>query len=402
MSDSASASAVTEVRPFRFEVSQQEIDELRRRITATRWPSKELVDDRSQGVQLATTQELARYWTTDYDMRRCETRLNALPQFKTEIDGVDIHFIHVQSPHENPLPLIMTHGWPGSVVELLETIGPLTDPTAHGGRAEDAFDLVLPSIPGYGLSAEPTELGWGPGRVAQAWAKLMQRLGYTRYVAQGGDVGSQVTDAMGRQAPDGLLGIHTNLLTPALGNAEALSGSPPSEEERAALDALATFQATGFGYFVEQANRPETIGYALLDSPVALAAWMLDHDTDSYQKIARAFVDGQPSGNLTRDHIVDNITLYWLTGTGASAARSYWESGQAQARAAGQAPPPVSIPVGFTTFPGEIWRTPRSWVEKAYPNVIYFNEVDKGGHFAAWEEPDLFTTEVRAAFRSLR
>jgi pimeloyl-ACP methyl ester carboxylesterase len=402
MSDSASASAVTEVRPFRFEVSQQEIDELRRRITATRWPSKELVDDRSQGVQLATTQELARYWTTDYDMRRCETRLNALPQFKTEIDGVDIHFIHVQSPHENPLPLIMTHGWPGSVVELLETIGPLTDPTAHGGRAEDAFDLVLPSIPGYGLSAEPTELGWGPGRVAQAWAKLMQRLGYTRYVAQGGDVGSQVTDAMGRQAPDGLLGIHTNLLTPALGNAEALSGSPPSEEERAALDALATFQATGFGYFVEQANRPETIGYALLDSPVALAAWMLDHDTDSYQKIARAFVDGQPSGNLTRDHIVDNITLYWLTGTGASAARSYWESGQAQARAAGQAPPPVSIPVGFTTFPGEIWRTPRSWVEKAYPNVIYFNEVDKGGHFAAWEEPDLFTTEVRATFRSLR
>jgi pimeloyl-ACP methyl ester carboxylesterase len=402
MSDSASASAVTEVRPFRFEVSQQEIDELRRRITATRWPSKELVDDRSQGVQLATTQELARYWTTDYDMRRCETRLNALPQFKTEIDGVDIHFIHVQSPHENPLPLIMTHGWPGSVVELLETIGPLTDPTAHGGRAEDAFDLVLPSIPGYGLSAEPTELGWGPGRVAQAWAKLMQRLGYTRYVAQGGDVGSQVTDAMGRQAPDGLLGIHTNLLTPALGNAEALSGSPPSEAERAALDALATFQATGFGYFVEQANRPETIGYALLDSPVALAAWMLDHDTDSYQKIARAFVDGQPSGNLTRDHIVDNITLYWLTGTGASAARSYWESGQAQARAAGQAPPPVSIPVGFTTFPGEIWRTPRSWVEKAYPNVIYFNEVDKGGHFAAWEEPDLFTTEVRAAFRSLR
>jgi pimeloyl-ACP methyl ester carboxylesterase len=402
MSGSASASAVTEVRPFRFEVSQQEIDELRRRITATRWPSKELVDDRSQGVQLATTQELARYWTTEYDMRRCETRLNALPQFKTEIDGVDIHFIHVQSPHENPLPLIMTHGWPGSVVELLETIGPLTDPTAHGGRAEDAFDLVLPSIPGYGLSAEPTELGWGPGRVAQAWAKLMQRLGYTRYVAQGGDVGSQVTDAMGRQAPDGLLGIHTNLLTPALGNAEALSGSPPSEEERAALDALATFQATGFGYFVEQANRPETIGYALLDSPVALAAWMLDHDTDSYQKIARAFVDGQPSGNLTRDHIVDNITLYWLTGTGASAARSYWESGQAQARAAGQAPPPVSIPVGFTTFPGEIWRTPRSWVEKAYPNVIYFNEVDKGGHFAAWEEPDLFTTEVRAAFRSLR
>jgi pimeloyl-ACP methyl ester carboxylesterase len=402
MSDTTTASADTAIRPFRIEVPQQEIDELRRRIDATRWPSRELVADRSQGVQLAATQELARYWTTDYDWRVCETRLNALPQFKTEIDGVDIHFIHVKSPHENALPLIMTHGWPGSVVELLETVGPLTDPPAHGGRAEDAFDLVLPSIPGYGLSAEPTELGWGPGRVAQAWAELMQRLGYTRYVAQGGDVGSQVTDAMGRQAPDGLIGIHTNLLTPALGNAEALSASPPSEEERAALDALATFRATGFGYFVEQANRPETIGYALLDSPVALAAWMLDHDTDSYQKIARAFVDGQPSGNLTRDHIVDNITLYWLTATGASAARSYWESGQAQARAAGQAPPPVSIPVGFTTFPGEIWRTPRSWVEKAYPNVVYFNEVDKGGHFAAWEEPQLFSEELRAAFRPLR
>ena len=399
---SSTVDTATEIRPFQFEVPQQEIDELRRRIAATRWPSRELVDDRSQGVQLATAQELARYWTTDYDMRRCEGRLNELPQFKTEIDGVDVHFIHVKSPHENALPLIMTHGWPGSVVELLETVGPLTDPAAHGGRAEDAFDLVLPSIPGYGLSAEPTELGWGPGRVAQAWAKLMQRLGYTRYVAQGGDVGSQVTDAMGRQAPDGLIGIHTNLLTPALGNAEALTGSPPSEEERAALDALAAFRATGFGYFVEQASRPETIGYALLDSPVALAAWMLDHDTDSYQKIARAFVDGQPSGNLTRDNIVDNVTLYWLTGTGASAARSYWEAGQAQIRAAGQAPPPVSIPAGFTTFPGEIWRTPRSWVDKAYPNVIYFNEVDRGGHFAAWEEPQLFSEEMRAAFMPLR
>ena len=392
----------SDVRPFHVDIPQEEIDELRRRVAATRWPTKELVDDRSQGVQLAAMQQLARYWTTEYDWRKCEARLNALPQFKTEIDGVDIHFIHVQSPYENALPLIMTHGWPGSVVELLETVGPLTDPPAHGGRADDAFDLVLPSIPGYGLSAEPTELGWGPGRIAQAWAALMHRLGYTRYVAQGGDVGSQVTDAMGRQAPDGLVGIHTNLLTPALGNAEALSASPPSEEERAALDALATFRASGFGYFVEQANRPQTIGYALLDSPVALAAWMLDHDTDSYRKIARAFVDGQPSGNLTRDHIVDNITLYWLTSTGASAAREYWESGQAQARAGGQAPPPVSVPVGFTTFPGEIWRTPRSWVEKAYPNVVYFNEVDKGGHFAAWEEPELFATEIRAAFRPVR
>ena len=369
MSDTTTASAETEVRPFRIEVPERELEELRRRIDATRWPTKELVADRSQGVQLAATQELARYWTTEYDWRRCEARLNALPQFKTEIDGLDIHFIHVKSAHENALPLIMTHGWPGSIVELLETIGPLTDPTAHGGRAEDAFHLVLPSIPGYGFSDEPTELGWGPIRIGQAWDELMRRLGYTRYVAQGGDVGSQVTDAMGRLALDGLIGIHTNLLTPALGDPEALSASPPTEEERAALDQLDAFHATGTGYFVEQATRPETIGYALLDSPIALAAWMIDHDTDSYQKIARAFVDKQPSGNLTREHIVDNITLYWLTGTGASAARSYWEEGQENARAAGQAPTPVSIPVGFTTFPGEIWRTPRSWVERAYPNV---------------------------------
>ena len=366
------------IRPFRVEIPEQALDDLRRRIAATRWPSKELVTDRSQGVQLATLQELARYWTTEYDWRACEARLNALPQFTTEIDGVGIHFIHVRSAHENALPLIMTHGWPGSVIELLETVGPLTDPAAHGGRAEDAFHLVLPSIPGYGFSAAPTELGWGPIRIGQAWAELMRRLGYTRYVAQGGDVGSQVTDAMGRLALDGLIGIHTNLLTPALGDAEALSQSPPSTAERAALDALAEFHATGAGYFVEQATRPETIGYALLDSPVALAGWMLDHDTDAYYKISRAFTGGQPSGGLTRDHILDNITLYWLTGTGASAARSYWEEGQENARAAGQAPTPVSIPVGFTTFPGEIWRTPRSWVEKAYPNVIYFHEVGQG------------------------
>ena len=390
------------IRPFRVEIPEQALDDLRRRIAATRWPSKELVTDRSQGVQLATLQELARYWNTEYDWRACEARLNALPQFTTEIDGVGIHFIHVRSRHENALPLIMTHGWPGSVIELLETVGPLTDPAAHGGRAEDAFHLVLPSIPGYGFSAAPTELGWGPIRIGQAWAELMRRLGYTRYVAQGGDVGSQVTDAMGRLALDGLIGIHTNLLTPALGDAEALSESPPSAEERAALDALAEFHATGAGYFVEQATRPETIGYALLDSPVALAGWMLDHDTDAYYKISRAFTGGQPSGGLTRDHILDNITLYWLTGTGASAARSYWEEGQENARAAGQAPTPVSIPVGFTTFPGEIWRTPRSWVEKAYPNVIYFHEASKGGHFAAWEEPELFSEEIRAAFRPLR
>ena len=393
----------TSVKPFAVEFEQEAIDDLRRRIDATRWPTKELVADRSQGVQLAATQALARFWTTEYDWRKCEARLNALPQFKTELDGLNIHFIHVKSPHANALPLVMTHGWPGSIIELLETIGPLTDPTAHGGNEEDAFHLVLPSIPGYGFSDEPTEVGWGPIRIGRAWHELMRRLGYTEYVAQGGDVGSQVTDAMGRLSLDGLLGIHTNLLTPALGDANALSASPPTEEERAALDQLDAFRATGTGYFVEQATRPETIGYALLDSPIALAAWILDHDTDSYEKIARAFVDGKPSGRLTREHIVDNITLYWLTGTGASAARSYWEEAQENVRAIGQAVPPVSIPVGFTTFPGEIWRTPRSWVERAYPNVdIYFNKVDKGGHFAAWEEPELFSEEIRAAFRSLR
>jgi pimeloyl-ACP methyl ester carboxylesterase len=388
------------VRPFRIDVPEEDLVELRRRIEATRWPSKELVPDRSQGVQLATMQELARYWATDYDWRKAETKLNALPQFTTEIDGVDIHFIHVKSPNENALPLIMTHGWPGSVIELLETVGPLTDPTAHGGQAQDAFHLVLPSLPGYGFSAEPTELGWNVGRVAQAWAQLMDRLGYTRYVAQGGDVGAGVSDAMGRQAPEGLVGIHTNLLVTVLGGPQ----SAESEQERAAADQLATFRESGFGYFLEMATRPQTIGYALLDAPVALAAWLLDHDTDSYYKISGAFVDGEPVGNLTREHIVDNITLYWLTGTGASAARSYWEDGQAlaQARVSGQAPPEVSVPVGFSTFPGEIWRTPRSWVENSYPNVSYFNEVDKGGHFAAWEEPQLFSEEVRAAFRSLR
>jgi pimeloyl-ACP methyl ester carboxylesterase len=388
-----------DVDSFQLEIPDDALGDLRRRIEATRWPSKELVGDRSQGVQLATVQALARYWTTDYDWRRVEAKLNALPQFKTEIDGVDIHFIHVSSKHENALPLIMTHGWPGSIIELLETVGPLTDPTAHGGTAEDAFDLVLPSVPGYGFSAEPTELGWYAGRVAEVWGKLMSGLGYTRYVAQGGDVGAAVTDAMGRQAPEGLIGIHTNLFVPGLAG-----GSFPkdTEEERAAAQAGAAFRATGFGYFLEQTTRPQTIGYALLDSPVALAAWMLDHDTDSYYKISSAFVDGKPSGNLTRDHILDNITLYWLTGTGASAARSYWESGQAAARGAGQAPPPVSVPVGFTTFPGEIVATPRSWVEQAYPTLVYYNKVDRGGHFAAWEEPELFTTEVRAAFSSVR
>ena len=390
------------IRPFTVDVPEAALDELRRRVDATRWPTMELVADRSQGVQLATIEELARYWTSEYDLTRVTSRLNALPQFTTEIDGVQIHFIHVRSPQEDAMPLVMTHGWPGSVIELLDAIGPLTDPTAHGGDADDAFHLIVPSIPGYGFSGEPAELGWNVGRVAMAWAELVRRLGYARYVAQGGDVGASVTDAMARQAPAGLLGIHTNLLVPVLG------GSPmpaESDEERAALDAITTFRASGFGYFIEQASRPQTIGYALLDSPVAMAAWMADHDTDAYYKISKAFVEKQPSGGLTRDHILDNMTLYWLTGTGASAARSYWENGQAQAAmvASGQAPPPVELSVGFTTFPDEIFAAPRSWVEAAYPNVVsYFNRAARGGHFAAWEEPELFSTEVRAAFRSLR
>src|SRR5262249_19988088 len=397
---SATVGTAVDIRPFHVEIPDEQLADLRRRIAATRWPSRELVEDRSQGVQLATLQALADYWTTDYDWRKAEAKLNAVPQFTTEIDEVDVHFIHVKSAHENALPLIVTHGWPGSVIELLETVGPLTDPTAHGGSAEDAFHLVLPSVPGYGFSAEPSELGWYAGRVAEAWPELMHRLGYTRYVAQGGDQGAAVTDAMGRQAPEGLIGIHTNLFVPGLGNPDAFPKN--SEEEKAAAEQGAAFRATGFGYFLEQTTRPQTIGYALLDSPVALAAWMLDHDTDSYYKIASAFVEGKPSGNLTRDHILDNITTYWLTATGPSAARSYWESGQATARAAGQAPPPVKVPVGFTQFPGEIVRTPKSWVELAYPTLSYFNKADKGGHFAAWEEPELFTDEMRAAFRALR
>jgi pimeloyl-ACP methyl ester carboxylesterase len=399
-----SPAATTEngtIRPFRVEVPEEDLAELRRRIDATRWPSRELVTDRSQGVQSATMQELARYWATEYDWRRCEARLNALPQFMTAIDGVDIHFIHVRSPHAGALPLIMTHGWPGSVVELLETVGPLTDPTAHGGSAEDAFHLVLPSLPGYGFSGEPAELGWNVGRTAQAWAELMRRVGYSHYVAQGGDVGATLTDVIGRQAPEGLLGIHLNVLVTVLGGPQFPTDT---DQERSAAAAIATFQASGSAYFQEMATRPQTIGYALLDSPVALAAWMCDHDTDSYYKISRAFVDGQPAGNLTRDHIVDDITLYWLTGSGASAARCYWEDWGVdgfKARA-GQAPPAVAVPVGFTTFPGEVWPVPRSWVQAAYPSLAYFDEVDRGGHFAAWEEPQLFSEELRAAFRSLR
>jgi pimeloyl-ACP methyl ester carboxylesterase len=393
----------TEVRPFRVDMPEEAIADLRRRIVATHWPHKELVADQSQGVQLATLQELARYWANEYDWRRCEAKLNALPQFMTTIDGLDIHFIHVKSPHENALPLIITHGWPGSVIELLEVVGPLTDPTSHGGNAEDAFDLVLPSLPGYGFSGEPAEVGWDPGRIARAWAELMTRLGYTRYVAQGGDQGAGVTDAMGRQAPEGLLGVHFNfldaapreLLMAALGLRLAFS-----EEERAQFSKFAGILKRG--YLAEMGEHPQTIGYALLDSPIGLAAWMLDHDADSYEKISHAFLQGQPAGNLTRDHILDNITLYWLTRSGASTSRLYWENSRSVTAAIKQPPPHVSLPVAFTVFPGEIFQAPRHWVKSVYHNLIYFNEVDKGGHFAAWEEPELFASEMRAAFRSLR
>jgi pimeloyl-ACP methyl ester carboxylesterase len=396
-----STTVATEIRPFHVEIPVEQIDDLRRRVATTRWTSKEL--DESQGVQLAMLQELARYWADDYDFGRVEERLNALPQFTTEIDGLDIHFIHVRSKHENALPLIITHGWPGSVIELLEVIGPLTDPTAHGGSADDAFDLVLPSLPGYGFSAEPAEVGWDPAHTAEAWAELMDRLGYTRYVAQGGDQGAGVTDAMGRMAPDGLIGVHFNFLDAA--PRELLMAALNlrlafSEEDRAQFGKF-----TGIlmrGYLSEMGEHPQTIGYSIVDSPIGLAAWMLDHDADSYEKISRAFLDGTPSGGLTRDHILDNITLYWVTGTGTSAARLYWENSRAVTAALKHSPPHVSLPVAFTVFPGEIFQAPRHWVKKAYHNLIYFNEVDKGGHFAAWEEPELFASEMRAAFKSLR
>jgi len=390
----------TAIRPFTFKASEADLEDLRARILATRFPEKETVADQSQGPQLATIQKLARYWAEEYDWRRCEARLNALPQFITEIDGLDIHFIHVRSKHENGLPLIVTHGWPGSVLEQLKIIDPLTDPAMHGASASDAFHVVIPSMPGYGFSAKPTSAGWGPERMGRAWAELMKRLGYTRYVAQGGDVGALVTDVMGRQAPAGLAGIHLSLLAGAPFIVDHLPKK--TEQEIAAHKALATFTTDGFGYFQEQVTRPQTIGYSLLDSPVGLAAWMLDHDTDSYTKISRAFVDGKPTGNLTRDHILDNITLYWLTGTGASSARWYWETGRAGARAAGAPPPPVKVPVAFTSFPGEIFPAPRSWIETTYPGVAYYNEAERGGHFAAWEEPAVFTSELRAAFKPLR
>ena len=394
----APSTAQAGIRPFRVAVPREQVAEMHRRISTTRWPTRELVNDRSQGVQLRTAQSLARFWTTSYDWRRFEAKLNRLPQFMTEIDGVDIHFVHVRSRHSNALPLIMTHGWPGSIVELLETVGPLTNPTAHGGTAADAFHLVLPSIPGYGFSGKPDELGWDSNRTARAWAELMRRLGYTRYVAQGGDVGAAVTDGIGRLAPTGLLGIHLNLLAPALAGTANLPKN--TAEEKAAAAALQVFSTSGKGYIVEQSTRPQTIGYALLDSPVALASWMLDHDTDSYLKISRAFRGGAASGNLTREHVLDNISLYWLTGTGESAARMYWE--RTRTAAAGQTPSPVTVPVAFSAFPGEIFQAPRSWAEIEYPTLNYYNQPRLGGHFAAWEQPELFTREVRAAFRSAR
>jgi pimeloyl-ACP methyl ester carboxylesterase len=393
----------TEIRPFQVEVPEEELADLRRRIAAARWPTKELVEDTSQGVQSKMLQELGRYWGEEYDFGRLEARLNELPQFTTEIDGLDIHFIHMKSEHENALPIIITHGWPGSVIEMLDVIGPLTDPTSYGGTEADAFDVVIPSIPGYGFSGEPTEAGWDSGRIGQAWAELMNRLGYTGYVAQGGDQGAGVTDAMGRQAPDGLLGVHFNfldaapkeLLMAALNLRLAFSG----EEREELSKVIAIFMR---GYIAEMGEHPQTIGYSLVDSPIGLAAWMLDHDADSYEKISRAFLERQPSGNLTRDQILDNITLYWLTGTGASTSRLYWETGRASKAALKDPPPHVRIPVAYTVFPGELFQAPRHWVKHAYHDLIYYNEAEKGGHFAAWEEPEIFATEMRAAFKTLR
>jgi pimeloyl-ACP methyl ester carboxylesterase len=393
-------SDATAIRPFQVNVPEAELVELRRRINATKWPERETVADTSQGVQLATTQKLAGYWGTEYDWRKCEAKLKALPHFITEIDGLDIHFIHVRSKHDNALPLIVTHGWPGSVIEQLKIVDPLTNPTAHGASASDAFHLVIPSMPGYGFSGKPTTPGWGPERIARAWAVLMGRLGYSQYVAQGGDWGALIVDMMGVQAPPGLLGIHTNMagaVPPEIDKA-AFTGAPPppdlSTEERHAYDQLAFFYTRGLSYAQEMGNHPQTL-YGIADSPVGLAAWIIDHDIRSYELIARVF-DGQPEG-LTRDDILDNITLYWLTNTAVSSARLYWEN-----KHAFFAPKNVSIPVAVSAFPDDIYAAPRSWVERAYPKLIHYNKVAKGGHFAAWEQPQLFSEEVRAGFRPLR
>jgi pimeloyl-ACP methyl ester carboxylesterase len=390
----------TAIRPFEVRVPEEDLVSLRRRIAATRWPERETVTDVSQGVQLATMQALARYWCTEYDFRRFETRLNALPQFVTEIDGLDIHFIHVRSPHENALPLIITHGWPGSIIEMLNVIGPLTDPTAYGGNAADAFDVVVPSMPGYGFSGKPTETGWGPEHIADAWIELMRRLGYTQFVAQGGDWGAQITDVMGAKAPPGLLGIHSNMpgtVPPDVAATLAGDAAPSglSAEEGRAWERLNFLYTKGIGYATEMALHPQTL-YGLADSPVALAAWMIDHDLFSYEDIARAF-DGNPVDNLTQDEVLDNITLTWLTNTGVSSGRLYWENTLGFFDVKG-----VRVPAAVSVFPRELYQAPRSWTEQAYPHLIYFHEVDRGNHFAAWQEPDLFTTELREAFRPLR
>jgi pimeloyl-ACP methyl ester carboxylesterase len=388
------------IRPFHFAASDEQLADLRRRVAATKWPKQEGVSDASQGVQLATIQKLARYWATDYDWRKVEAQLNALPQFITEIDGVDIHFIHVRSKNPDALPLIITHGWPGSVIEQIKIIGPLTDPTAYGGKAEDAFDLVIPSIPGYGFSGQPASKGWGPERIAQTWAALMRRLGYTRYAAQGGDWGALIVDLMGVQAPKGLIAIHTNMpgAVPSAIDSASFAGAPTpaglSADEVKAYEQLADFYKHGLAYAQEMGNRPQTL-YGIEDSPVGLAAWILDHDIRSYELIARVF-DGQSEG-LSRDDILDNITLYWLTNTAVSSARLYWEN-----KLAFFAPKNVKIPVAVSVFPDEIYAAPKSWVEKAYSNLIYYNKLDKGGHFAAWEQPELFSAELRNSLRPLR
>jgi pimeloyl-ACP methyl ester carboxylesterase len=400
--NSSAASGNKAIRPFRVNVPEADLVDLRRRIVATRWPERETVPDPSQGLQLATLQTLVRYWGTGYDWRKLEAKLNALPMFVTEIDGLDIQFIHVRSRNANALPLIITHGWPGSILELVKTIGPLTDPTSHGGRAEDAFDVILPSIPGFGFSGRPQVTGWDPDRVARAWAELMRRLGYTRYVAQGGDWGSVISDTMARQAPAGLLGIHVNMPpTVPADVAKALNDGDPapaglSDKERCAFDKLDVFYKKNCGYATMMVTRPQTVGYGLTDSPAGLAAWM-------YDKIAQwTYSGGHPERVLTRDEMLDDITLYWLTNTATSSARSYWENNNNNFNSVDQKTRDISLPVAITVFPGEIYQAPRSWAERAYPNLTYFNEVDNGGHFAAWEQPELFSSEMRAAFRQLR
>jgi pimeloyl-ACP methyl ester carboxylesterase len=390
----------TSIKPFSFHASDEDLADLKRRIAATRWPGRELVNDATQGVQLATLQKLAAYWLNHHDWRKVEARINSYPNFVTNIDGVDIHFIHVKSKHPNAMPLIVTHGWPGSIIEQLKIVEPLTDPTAHGGQPEDAFDVVIPSLPGYGFSGKPTELGWGPDRIARAWVVLMKRLGYARFAAQGGDWGAMVTDVMGAQAPPELLGIHLNwpFTVPPDIDAAIQSGKPLptdlSADERRACDQLDFFYKHGVAYAQEMSSRPQTL-YGIEDSPVGLAAWLLDHDARSYALIARVF-DGENEG-LTRDDILDNVTLYWLTETAVSSGRIYWEN-----KFAFFAPKHVAIPVAFSAFPDEVCQTPRTWAEKAYPNLIYYNRPEKGGHFPAWEQPQALTEDVRAGFRSLR